>query len=63
MICNSHTMGSEFKKKTTNIADASSSGLSVEVTTVEMIGKIHKIVVEDPRLEASGISTDCWNIN
>ncbi|XP_014469757.1 PREDICTED: putative uncharacterized protein FLJ37770 [Dinoponera quadriceps] len=44
---------SEFKKGRTSTSDDPRSGRSVEVTTPEMIEKIHKIVMEDRRLKVS----------
>ena len=55
---------SEFKKSHTSTDDEPRSGRLVEVTTGEMIEKIHKIVLGDRRLkmsqiaETTGMSTD-----
>ncbi|CAH2090560.1 unnamed protein product [Euphydryas editha] len=47
---------SEFKKGRTSTFDEPRSGRPVEVTTPEMIGKIHMMVMEDRRLKVSEIA-------
>ena len=59
-----HTWVSEFKRGRTSCEDAPRTGRPNEVTTPEMIEKIHKLVLEDRRIkvrqiaEITGISTE-----
>ncbi|XP_055916969.1 protein GVQW3-like [Eupeodes corollae] len=50
---------SEFKKGRVSTSDESRSGRPVEVTTPDMIEKIHQIVLEDRRLKVHEISKTC----
>jgi len=50
---------SEFKMGRVSTSDEARSGRPVEVTTSEMIEKIHKIVLEDRRLKVHQIAETC----
>ncbi|XP_055918683.1 protein GVQW3-like [Eupeodes corollae] len=50
---------SEFKKGRLSTSDEPHSGRPVEVTTPDMIEKIHQIVLEDHRLKVHEIAKTC----